>query len=437
MFKSKDVKDIDVKSLKKKRWFYLLLQIIIGMATSFTFSLSVYIGPLNEVKGWGIQEILLTFTVSMWVGPIATIVGGKARDTWGNKACIIVAGILYGLSVMVSGLVGSVVLFIIIQGCVTAFCMYAVFLAQQMQVSKLFPEMRATALGILNGGLNLCSAALPIIAVGLMGLTSVVGSIMIQGLAFSVICLVCGLLIFDPPEGFQMVEEQGGDEDGEFGPPAAFNLNWRYVLRQPAFYIIEVFLILISLMGSMIQANLSLMTQDATGVGEVKAAWVVTVSVVVLGIGGIIVGFLADKFGTYKVLVLIAGGTAASLLIGALLGVQHFYVFFLAIMIVAFLFGGLTSLLPVVCMDAFGDRFFGVNMGLIGVANLVSTLVGPQMSAILPVPPCFIISGAAAALGIVFILAASKSVDKMHKNEKLYALFADEEEPAEIEEPQQ
>lgn len=434
---------LSTESINKRRWICLLFQILIGMATSFTFTLSVYIGPLNEVKGWNIQTILLTFTIAMWVGPVATIVGGKARDMWGNKKCIIIGGLLYGISVLVSGLVTSIVLFIVLQGIVTAFCMYAVYLSQMQNIAQLFPEMRGTALGILNGGLNLCSAALPILAVFLMDTTSVVMSIVIQGAIFSLACLLLGLFIFDPPEDYQGRVKEGeamASEDEEM-PASDFNITWRHLLKQPALYLIWAGMILITMVGTIVQSNMSLVAQEATGISEVKAAVVVTITVVAFGVGGIIMGYVADKIGLYNVFLLIAGLTAVITFIMVAIGISHLTPFVISVTLISFLFGGVSAIAPVLCMDAFGDRFFGVNMGIMTISNLAPTLIAPQMSVVLPLPLCFLLCGGMSAVGFFLFIVIRKAVANMHNNKALcetlareQALLEHEENPGQSEE---
>ncbi len=409
-----DLKEKKTKNnLNKMRWVYMLLQLIIGMATSFTYVLSVYVGPLHEARGWSVQQILLTFTVAMWVGPISTIIGGKIRDTWGNKVCLIGGGVLYGISVMISGLVSNVTLFILLQGGLTAFFMYCLYLAQIKNVSNLFPEMRATALGILRGGTSLFSGALPVIGVALMGITTVTAAIVIQGAAFSIICLVCGLLIYDPPEALSSDTVDTSDIKADTEKLQTVERNWRQMIREPSFYLIALAVALLGMTSSMIQSNLVLITQNATGAGDAKAAGVVTMSVIVLGLGGIGVGFAADRLGNFRVLTVIAAIVMVTFGCILIIGVQHFYPFVTAVMIICLMAGGVAPLIPVICMDSYGDRHFGVNMGVLGVPNLLVTLIAPQLSASLPVPVCFAICGGLAGLDILIICMARNSINKM------------------------
>ena len=416
----------DINSLHKKRWWYLFLQVLVSFATQFTYSLAVYIGPLNETKGWSVSQILLTYTIAIWMTPIASIVGGKARDTWGNKPCIIVGGVLYGIFVAISGFSPNVTVFIIVQGAVTAFFMYAVYLAQLENVTSLFPEISGTAVGILSGGTSLFASALPVISVHLIGWTGVELSLVITGAGFSVICLVCGLLIFGAPADYQgdprLIQKMKGEQKEEEDPSKAFNISWRYLLRQPSFYLITLYLVLFCMLGGMMQANLSLMTQQATGANEISSAWLITAGTIILGIGGIVVGFVSDKIGVYKTLALCSGIQGIIVVICFFVGVDKMAMYAFTVLVVEFLFGGIVALIPIITRTAFGSRFFGVNMGLMSFANMICSFIGPQMSVFLPIGKCFLVCGILALVGVFVMRIAESSIKKMQSDKRLIAI---------------
>ena len=94
---------------------------------------------LVELKGWDANEILFTFTVAMWVGSPSIIIGGKICSKIGPKKVICVAGLLYGLAIVVSAFVTSVAAFIVLQGVVASFFMFCISVATLDNIGTLYP----------------------------------------------------------------------------------------------------------------------------------------------------------------------------------------------------------------------------------------------------------------------------------------------------------
>ena len=409
--------------IKKSRWITLLLQIIIGSATCFSYIITVFIGPLGEKFGWAAGTILFAFTLSMWVGTPANIIGGWLRDKFGCKKSIVASGLLYGLTLVLSGLVSNVWIFVILQGIVAPLCMFICYIAALANLGVLFPDKRGSITGLYVGGYSLGSAALAPIAAWFIAHFSVGPAIVIEGIIYGVMVIVCGLFIIDPSqeELNEQLSETTYDEtaDAHVKPVKAKALEigpqvpWRKMLVSPAFYLIEISFVFVGIAGFVVMSNGAMIAEAAIGASPAFSAWVVTIINLAVGVGGFVFGFIADRISCSSALILLALINVAACLLFAICGMNNVPVFLITVICLGFGCGGSGCLLPVITMDTFGEKYFGVNMGLASIQTIIATLVGPQLTVRFDIFSVFLISGICSLIGLFVLFATKKSIRKL------------------------
>ena len=92
---------------KINRWLILIASTAVLLCTGAVYAFSVFAGPLSQLKGWSMEEIMLAFTINAAVGPITMILGGLLTDRGAARWVIAGGGVLFGAGFFLTGLVNS------------------------------------------------------------------------------------------------------------------------------------------------------------------------------------------------------------------------------------------------------------------------------------------------------------------------------------------
>ena len=403
-------------NIDKKRWRSLLLQILIGTASSFVYVLSIFIGPLIELRGWDANSILFAFTLAMWVGSPSIIIGGKICEKLGPKKTISFAGIFYGGAIVASAFVTSVVAFLALQGVIASFFMFVISVCCLENIGTLYPDKRGWATGLVLAGMGIGGAVIAPIAQYITDHASVVVSIAGQGIVYALIMAIGGALIIEAPKGYkpagwepQSIEEEkasGNAMSNVTGP----DVGWTKMIRTPAFWCIFIALLLINIVGCIPIANAAFMTEVALGVSGATAAWVLSAVTIGCAVGNWAGGWIADKIGAMKTLAIIGLFNCIFIVIEATVGMGSLPVWGVVLTLIAVDYGGLTTIMPVLAMNTFGEKNFGVNYGIIGCNAIVVNAISPQLTLMDNLAMGFFISGALALVGAIISVIGIKVI---------------------------
>ena len=396
--------------IDKYRWALLLLQIVIGSVCTFVYILSVYFGPIEASLGWSIDKMILTFTVAMWMGTPSFIVAGILRDKFGNRNCIFAGGIFYGIFIVASAFAPSVEIFIFLQGVCGAFCMFLLQSVGYANAGMFFPDKRGLATGLLMAGMAVGGAIMPPVSVFLMGSVGIMSSIAVQGGIYAALIVVCGLFMINPREGYKPAgwhpEELSAVKSSETG----VDTPWHKMIKTSAFWMILFTLAFINVAPNMAMSNTAGMAMSALGIDDMSAALFVSETTIMTGVSGIFVGLFADKIGSFKTLAGAAVIEVIVILIGSTAGAGSPLAFGCVIAALGIGYGAVTTVYPVLTMNAFGEKHFGVNYGVLGINGLICSTIAPQLTVQFPVYTGLMVAAAFAVVGFFLAIGAQKAV---------------------------
>ena len=367
----------------KLRWVTIVLQMFVGSATAFVYCISVFIGPLATKYGWDPSQIVLAYTLMMIVGMPGSVVGGALKAKWGNKMVLKAGGLAFGAFVILSTLVANVLWFVIMFGCMASFCMYVVYVAQLANVGELFPDFRGLSMGLVIGGITVGSAMISPLSKWLVRHMDVMHCIALQGAVYGALVMVCGFLIVEAPanyrpRGWAPPEVEVLGEDAAQGEEF---VHWKKALMMKGFWILFLGNIAGAIFMTGYQGNAILFTQDAVGCSASQAAWTYSLFLIVMGIAGLVLGFVSDKYlGPVKTQAFFYLGTGAALILFFVCGSNDFWAFLLMLLVFAFSAGASQALLPTLVMDAFGGKYFGILFGFFLAGVSIGSVIGPQFT---------------------------------------------------------
>src|SRR5207248_7598396 len=86
------------------RWGIALPGVIMQIALGAVYAWSVFRIPLTKAFGWTISQVTLTFTITIFTLGVTAFFGGLWMAKRGPRRVAMVAGVLYGVGVMLASL---------------------------------------------------------------------------------------------------------------------------------------------------------------------------------------------------------------------------------------------------------------------------------------------------------------------------------------------
>lgn len=368
-------------SLEKKRWVVLIASCLINLCIGSMYAWSVFAAPLaaklTAITGteYTAAQLAIAFTICNSVGPITMISGGFINDKLGPKWVILTGGVMFGIGMILTGMVESLMGIIITYGLLVGLGLGMAYGCTINNTVKFFPDKRGFVGGIATATYGLSSVIIPPIANVLNNSVGVSQSFIILGAVFTAVIVVCTFFIIKCPAGY--VPEGFVAPVQQAKKAGAVNKNWKEMLSDPIFYIMIIMMTCGAFSGMMIISQASPMAQGMAGMTVTMAATAVSI-LAMFNVGGrILAGTLSDKFGRVTVL---AGAFVLELIgLGLLLNIgQGDTVLFLAgTSVVGICFGALMGVYPGFTADQFGTKHNSVNYGIMFIGFAVAGYCGP------------------------------------------------------------
>lgn len=401
-------------NIDKSRWITLVLILLVGATSAFLNCLSVYIAPLAE-RGWDPSVVVIAYTLMMFMAVFGSLLGGKLQEKVGNRNVLKICGLGFMLSVIGASFSVSAWMYVILMGGLAPIFVYCIYVAQLGNLGALFPERVGFVTGALMIGIYGIGAILVPLATQMTASMDVMMGIRILGIIIGAFAVISGFLIVEAPEGYApkgwTPPDYAGISENEGG--MTIDTPWRKLFTLKSFWILFIGQIAMGIFCAGAQGAFIPMAMAVTGCSEVSAAGSYSVFAVIMGCSGLVIGFLSDKiFGPIKWMAFTAIVAAAFVGVFIVSGSISYTLFMVFVVVLGIAVGTCTTLLAVVLMGAYGNKFFGVNFGIFNVAMLVSSYVGPQLAVGENIRNFFIVGAAGLVVGAVIFLIGERVRNK-------------------------
>lgn len=359
-------------------WKVVAGGVLINLMLGVTYTWSVFAGPLSERFGWSQTEVQLAFSVMLAAFAFSMIPAGMLIDRRGPRVVALAGGLLLAAGFIATGLFAATPLLLYITYGLIAGA--GVGLAYGTPISagmKWFEKGKGLVSGIIVFGFGFGSLLLAPVAKELIVTQGVQQAFLLLGIAFAAVIGLGAMPLRNPPD-YRPVERARGF--------AAFS-----ILKKREFWLLWAMFALSSAAGLMVIGNLAtfakLSFSGTHGMGADAAFSLAALAVGVLavfnGAGRIFAGWLSDRIGRTKTMLLMFGIQAfavASVVVAASLSP---WLLFAVMCVVGLCFGANFSLFPAATADYFGTSNSGVSYGLVFTAYGVGGIVGPQLMALM------------------------------------------------------
>lgn len=369
-------------NLDKKRWVVLLAACFINLCLGSIYAWSVFSSAMTEYFNASLGmnltpgDLAIVYTIANSVGPITMISGGWFNDKFGPKKVILVGGIMWGLGMFLSGFATSVGFLIVTYGLVGGLGLGMAYGSTISTCVKFFPDKRGLIGGITTAVYGMSSVILPPIVTVVVQNTDATFAFKAVGITFMVLIALSCLFMEQCPEGYK---PNGYEPAVKADGAAPKNLDWKGMLKTPAFYIMLLLLTCGAFTGMMIISQASAVAQNMIGMTVVSASLAVSVLAFFNALGRIVAGYVSDKIGRINTLTVACALAIVGLVCLFNCGQGTVALFYVGLSIVGISFGSFMGVYPGFTADQFGPKNNSVNYGIMFIGFALAGYFGPQI----------------------------------------------------------
>jgi MFS transporter, OFA family, oxalate/formate antiporter len=354
----------------------------INLALGILYAWSLTKGAIEKEFGWKAEQLNDPYALCCLVFAFAMILAGRCQDKFGPRLTASIGGLLVGAGFVLVSTTNSYGLWLLGFGVLAGIGIGFGYSSATPPALKWFPPAKTGLIaGLVVAGFGLAPVYLAPTSQYLLGHFGVQKTMLVLGVAFTVI--VCGLaqMLRNPPAGYAAGGKPAAP--GAAAKPTATNSTPGEILRTPGFYLLWVIYFIGSGAGLMVIGSVSGMAKKSMG----ESAFI-AVAVMAIGnaAGRIVSGMLSDKIGRRWTLMIVLLFQAALMfaaipLISSKTSAPVLIV--LVASLIGFNYGANLSLFPSFTKDLWGLKTFGMNYGILFTAWGVGGFVLPRVQQML------------------------------------------------------
>ena len=291
--------------------------------------------------------------------------GGMLADRWGPRLVCMIGMVSIAMGLFLTSLAQSLTTVYLSYGLLVGLGIALVYTPSIACVQPWFNKRRGLASGIASSGVGAGTLILPVVVSYLLTEINWREALQTMSAGVLLIGLTAGFLLKRAPN-------LNGNPSGLLP-----GLTLSAALKTPSFK----WLYMGTLLGAPVMfvpfAHISAAARDA-GVPDAQAVGLVGL----IGIGSLVgrfaIGWLADRMGRIKTLMLMQGLMGLSYLVWA--GAQDPWMFAVFALWFGLSYGSIVSLLPAICMDLFGGRAVSAIIGTLYTGAALGNLLGPVLA---------------------------------------------------------
>jgi OFA family oxalate/formate antiporter-like MFS transporter len=371
-------KDTGMNKNAPNRWLIAVAGIVMQIALGAVYAWSVFRIPLTSKYGWTVSQVTLAFELAILILGFAAFAGGLWMKRVGPRWVAAVAGLCYGLGVVLAGQAGGHLgLLYLSYGVLGGTGLGLAYIVPVATLIKWFPDKRGMITGLEVAGFGAGALITAPVAQLLMSRVGISQTFTILGCVYFVAVSGSALLMRNPPDDYRPAGWQPSLSRQEQSLVKDYTLG--EALRTWQWYGLWAILFLNTLAGISIISQAAPMAQEVTHVSAGVAAGLVGIISIANGAGRFLWAWFSDYIGRRRVFQVMF---LAQMLIFLLLSRVHSFGGLASLAFIVLLcYGGGFGTMPAFAADFFGARSVGSIYGLMLTAWGFAGLLGPTLIA--------------------------------------------------------
>src|SRR2546425_2738375 len=358
------------------RWLIAIAGVVMQVALGAVYAWSVFRIPLSQTYGWSVSQVTLAFELAILMLGFASFAGGLWMKRVGPRRVSLVAGLCYGLGVVLAGQVrGHLGLLYLTYGVLGGIGLGLGYIVPVATLIKWFPDKRGMITGLAVAGFGAGALITAPVAQYLISSVGVSQTFTILGITYFIAVSGSALFMRNPPDDYRPpgwqppVTQQQQRPDYTLG--AALK-TWQW-------YGLWAILFFNTCAGISIISQAAPMAQEITHVSAIAAASLVGIISIANGAGRFLWAWFSDFIGRRRVFQVMF--VAQAIVFFLLSRVHSFGGLAVLAFLVLLCYGGGFGTMPAFAADFFGARNVGSIYGLMLTAWGLAGLLGPTLIA--------------------------------------------------------
>ena len=351
------------------RWFLILLGTIVLLCLGTVYSWSIFRTPLETLLNLGATESLLPYTFVLMFYSALMPITGFYLDRLGTRRVTMIGGAIVGIGYILSGFATNITMLILSYGVLVGTGVGMTYGVPMVIAARWFPDRRGLAVGLTIVGFGLSPVVTAPLAKGLSDAYGVKQTLLILGIAFTIIILSISTQLKVPPTGWQPRGWQAPTKTvREKSYPSLF--------QRRSFYGLWICYTIGTLVGLSAIGISSPVAQEIINLEPNLAASSVSLFALFNGLSRPLFGWLTDRFQPRYVAV----ASYVLILVATILMMNaqegHVITYLIAFCLFWFCLGGWLALAPAATLALFGSENYAQNYGIVFTAYGIGALLG-------------------------------------------------------------
>lgn len=358
------------------------INLALGVLYSWSIIATTLTAPVDKGGwGWTTLQSQIPYAVACGVFALMMVPAGRSQDKFGPRIVAGLGGALTGLGLILASFASkdSALLMIIGFGILAGTGIGFGYGSATPPAVKWFPPQKKGLIsGLVVAGFGLASVYISPLATALLKAYGVNKTFLILGIAFFIVTVGLAQLLANPPAGYVPKGMPPAPKTG--APMKKHDYDWQEMISTPTFYLLWLMFAFGAAAGLLTIGTLAKIV--VAKVEPAQAASMASLMVALLAVsnagGRIVAGFLSDKIGRTRTMLLVFVLQAFFMAMFPSFGTV--FLLILGSCAVGFNYGSLLSLFPSTTADYYGTKNLGVNYGLVFTAWGVGGVFGPIMA---------------------------------------------------------
>ncbi len=362
------------EALKRKRWFYLVLGVVLMLFLGLIYAWSVFRAPLEAEFGWTKAETSVTFSISMMMFCLGGFVGGLITGKKGHRATMILCAICLAAGFIFASRINSLLGIYLTYGVLCGFGVGLGYNATITTLVKWFPDKQGFISGTALMGFGFGGMLLGTLGAVMIEKLGWRPTFVIFGIVFAIIVLVAMMLLKAASKEFVESMITGSKNVAQ----AVEELAPKEMVKRRNFWVYFVWSIVLSAAGLAIINDAAPFAQHITGGDLKQAAAIAGIVSIFNGVGRVLVGIIYDKFG-YRVTMLMTDVMflAAALVFISCMKSQSYALLIVGFVLIGMSYGCVPPTNSAFTAYFFGRSNYGVNFSLMNMNLIFASYLGP------------------------------------------------------------
>ncbi len=370
------------------RLWTLLGTILTQFALGSVYTWSLFNAPLASKLDTPVSQVAFSFGILSLSLAVASSLSGKLQERFGVRKVTISAGIMLGLSLIITSYAPNLLVLYVVAGFLVGFADGTGYLMTLSNCVKFFPERKGVASACAIGAYGLGSLGFKYINMYFLTHSGVEMTFSVWGIIAMCCVVIGGMMMRDAPihnkeshKEANQSESNKANTQSHTAAPLSEDFTLAEAFRTPQFWILSLIFLTVCMSGLYVIGVAKDIGENFVHLNSAAAATSVAIIAVCNLSGRLVLGVLSDKIARIRVISIALFICFIGVVCLRVVALEQ-YSFYLAIACIAFSFGGTITVYPSLVSDFFGLNNLTKNYGFIYLGFGIGSFVGSVIAAL-------------------------------------------------------